>query len=318
MTRRYSVRCNTFVNNELDCRVRFSKLSSVSALSHFSRTFALTREFVPIRPRTLMTCFNTWRASVTAALMFVSAFGAAHAQDSATGFQAKRADLQNRAGALETELADPKLSSSKKKAAQSELTLVRNRLANGDFKTGDLLVITVNVEEKPTVDTATVRDNGMISIQRVPDISVAGTLRSEVLDKVKAHVETYFRTVDVRVNFSTRLIVSGAVARGGPINVSPDRPLSEVITIAGGAAPNAKLDQMEVKRAGRTIISTKDSKRLLIEGRTIEQVGIQNGDEVVIPGKRRWNWQTITQTLLLLSSLTFALISFLSYLYSDE
>jgi protein involved in polysaccharide export with SLBB domain len=265
-----------------------------------------------------MTSLTPLRASVTAALLFVSAFGAAHAQDTATGFQAKRADLQNRAGALETELADPKLNSGKKKAAQTELTAVRSRLANGDFKTGDLLVITVNVEEKTTVDTATVRDNGMISIQRVPDVSVAGTLRSEVLDKVKAHIETYFRIVDVRVNFSTRLLVSGAVAKGGPINISPDRPLSEILSIAGGAAPNAKLDQLEAKRAGRTIIKAKDSKRMLIDGRTIEQAGIQNGDEIVIPGKRVWNWQLITQTLLLVSSLTFAFISFMSYLYSDN
>lgn len=261
---------------------------------------------------------SLWKAPAVVALLFLGALGAAHAQDTATGFQAKRIDLQNRVGVLESELANPKLSSDKKRAAQAELTIVKNRLEKGDFKTGDLLVITVNVEEKPTVDTATVRDDGKISISRVQDMSVAGLLRSEVLDKVKAHVGTYYKLPEVRVNFSTRLLVSGAVAHAGPVSVSPDRPLSEIIVVAGGGAENAKLDQLEVKRAGRLIISTKASKRLLIEGKTVEQVGIQNGDEVVIPGKRKWNWQTITQTLLLISSLSFALISFLSYLYSDE
>ena len=249
-------------------------------------------------------------------LLFLSALGAAHAQDTATGFQAKRLDLQNRAGVLESELANPKLSAGKKKAAQAELTAVRSRLEKGDFKTGDLLVITVNVEDKPVVDTATVRDNGIISIQRFQDFSVAGLLRSEVLDGIKKHVSVYYRLPEVRVNFSTRLTISGAVGRPGPFSVSPDRPLSEVIALAG-FAPNAKLDQLEVKRAGRTIISTKDSKRLLIEGKTIEQVGIQSGDQVIIPAKRNLNWQLITQTLLIISSLMFALISFLQYLYSE-
>ena len=250
-------------------------------------------------------------------LLFLSALGAAHAQDTATGFQAKRLDLQNRAGVLESELANTKLSAGKKKAAQTELTAVRSRLEKGDFKTGDLLVITVNVEDKPVVDTATVRDNGIISIQRFQDFSVAGLLRSEVLDGIKKHVSVYYRLPEVRVNFSTRLTISGAVGRPGPFSVSPDRPLSEVIALAGGGAQNAKLDQLEVKRAGRTIISTKDSKRLLIEGKTIEQVGIQSGDQVIIPAKRSWNWQLITQTLLIISSLMFALISFLQYLYSE-
>ena len=264
-----------------------------------------------------MASISLRKASAFVALLLLSALGSAHAQDTSTGFQAKRVDLQNRVGALETELANPKLNSSRKKAAQAELAVVRNRLEKGDFKTGDLLVITVNVEDKAVVDTATVRDNGMISISRVQDMSVTGLLRSEVLDKVKAQVSTYYRLPEVRVNFSTRLLVSGAVLRPGPVSVSPDRPLSEIITLAG-AAPDAKLDQLEVKRAGRTIISAKASKRMLIEGRTIEQVGIQNGDEVVVPKKRHWNWQLITQTLLLVSSLMFALISFLSYLYSNQ
>ncbi|MEP6835921.1 MAG: polysaccharide biosynthesis/export family protein [Gemmatimonas sp.] len=258
------------------------------------------------------------KAPAFVALLFLSAVGAAHAQDTATGFQAKRIDLQNRVGALETELANPKLSADKKKAAQAELAVVKDRLNNGDFKTGDLLVITVNVEDKPIVDTATVRDNGKISIQRFQDLQVAGLLRSEVQGAVKKHVDTWYKISDVRVNFSTRLTVSGAVNQAGPISISPDRPLSEVIVLAHGGQPNAKLDQLEVKRAGRTIISTKASKRMLIDGKTIEQVGIQSGDEVVIPASRKWNWQLITQTLLLVSSLTFALISFLQYLYSGD
>ena len=57
---------------------------------------------------------------------------------------------------------------------------------------------------------------------------------------------------------------------------------------------------------------------MLTDGLTIEQAGIQNGDEIEIPGKRVLTWQGITQTVFLISSLTFALINFLRYYYSEE
>ncbi|MBC8088142.1 MAG: SLBB domain-containing protein [Phycisphaerae bacterium] len=253
-----------------------------------------------------------------AGLLGLALFGAAHAQDTAVGFQAKRVDLHNRLSSRETELANPKLSSAKRRQLQADVANIKNRLDNGDFKTGDLLVVTVDVENKPSVDTATVRDGGLISISRVPDVSVAGTLRSEVEDKVKKHVGTYFRSPEVRVNFTTRVTVVGAVGRKGSFNVSPDRPLSEIITVAGGGLPNAKLDQLEVRRGGKTILSKKASKKLLIDGVTVEQAGIQNGDEVEIPGKRVITWQAVTQTIFLISSLTFALINFLRYYYASE
>ncbi|MEO7362401.1 MAG: polysaccharide biosynthesis/export family protein [Gemmatimonadaceae bacterium] len=249
------------------------------------------------------------------AALFVTAFGAAHAQDTAVGFQAKRLDLQNRVSSLETELANPKLKSSKRKADQTELADIKDRLENGDFKTGDLLVVTVNVEDKPSVDTATVRNNGMISISRVPDVSVSGALRSEVQDRVRNHVEKYFKRPDVRVNFTTRISVVGAVGRQGTFSVAPDRPLTEIIVLAG-AAPNAKVDQLEVRRGGKIIITKKQSKKMLFEGTTVAEAGMQNGDEVIIPGKRVWSWQSITQTVFLISSLTFALVNFLRYYYS--
>ncbi|MEO7998383.1 MAG: polysaccharide biosynthesis/export family protein, partial [Gemmatimonadaceae bacterium] len=219
--------------------------------------FALSQLKVSLRSRSFVTPARAWKLWSLAATLTFAGFGAAHAQDTAVGFQAKRIDLQNRVTSLETELANPKLNSNKRRADQLEIAAIKNRLEVGDFRTGDLLVVTVKVEDKPSVDTATVRDNGMISISRVPDVSVAGVLRSEVQEKVKAHVGTYFKIPDVRVNFTTRITVVGAIGRAGTFNVAPDRPLSEIIVVAGGGLPNAKVDQLEVKRSGRTIISNK-------------------------------------------------------------
>ena len=305
-------------NNDIASRACFDAagdlqngVPNVVAISTSSlRAGVLKRTFGTIRRSAARMC--------SAAVIVFLAFGAAHAQDTAVGFQAKRVDLQNRLASKETELSNPKLNSTKRKEAQAEIAAIKGRLENGDFKTGDLLVVTVDVENRPVVDTATVRDGGLISISRVPDVSVAGSLRSEVEDKVRAHVGTYFRNPDVRVNFTTRITIVGAVGRKGSFNVSPDRPMTELITVAGGGLPNAKVDQLEVRRNGKTVLSKNASKKVLTDGLTIEQAGIQNGDEIEIPGKRVLTWQGITQTVFLISSLTFALINFLRYYYSEE
>lgn len=303
-------------NNDIAGRVRLESPSESNTASSALRKSVLSPNTVSDRFASFVTRMRIARVISLATALFVTAFGAAHAQDTAVGFQAKRVDLQNRVSSLETELADPKLNSSKRRTDQAELASIKDRLQSGDFKTGDLLVVTVNVEEKPSVDTATVRDNGMISISRVPDVSVSGVLRSEVQEHVKNHVTKFFKRPEVRVNFTTRVTVVGAVAKPGSMNISPDKPLSEIIVLAG-SLPNAKVDQLEVKRGGKTIISNKQSKKLLLEGKTVAEAGMQNGDEVVIPGKRVWSWQSISQVAFLISSLAFALINFLRYYYSE-
>ena len=264
----------------------------------------------------------TKTSSIVAAFCVASVCwnGAAHAQDTSVGFQATREALAQRRAQAEGEIASGKLNASRKRAAQAEVASITARLDSGDFHPGDLLVVTVTIvllDNRLTVDTSTVRANQMISITGVPDMSVKGVLRSEVQDKVKAHIEMYIKQPKVRVNFTTRVTITGAVGRPGTYPVSPDRQLTELVGLAGGGTQLAKLDQMEIRRGGRVILSTDDSKRALIAGRTLDQVGVQPGDEVVIPAKRAFNWQGFAQIALLISSLTFALIQFMTYYYSQ-
>lgn len=254
-------------------------------------------------------------------LLMSGASGSARAQDSTIGATASRESLAQRVATDEAELARGNLKASRKKELNLEIATIKDRLENGDFHTGDLVVVTVTIPNlsppKTTVDTSTVRANSMISITELPDLSVKGLLKSEIQEKVRTLAEKYIKEPKVRVNFTTRVMVTGGVVRPGTYNISPDRQLTELVTTAGGGTPIAKLDQLEVKRGGRVILSNNDSKRALVEGKTIEEVGIQPGDEVVIPQKRTFNWQVIVQFALLISSLTFAAIQFLQFYYSS-
>jgi protein involved in polysaccharide export with SLBB domain len=112
--------------------------------------------------------------------------------------------------------------------------------------------------------------------------------------------------------------ISGAVARPGFYWASPDRPLSELIMMAGGPAIEANLRELEVRRSGTVVLTSKSSRDAMIRGYTIEQMDIRSGDEVRIPSKRKINWGSIMQLMFIVSSLFFAGLQFIQWYYSRQ
>jgi hypothetical protein len=226
--------------------------------------------------------------------------------------QASRADLASQLSALEAQLAGSALRGRNAERARETAASLRERLAVGDFRVGDRFVITVRMDSV-RADTASVRDSLKVSVLNLPDLSLAGTLRSELNERVNSHIGRYVRNADARTSVLTRIAIFGAVARPGYYYASPDRPVSDIVMLAGGPAPNANLNEFEIVRARRTIMSAKASRQAIKEGRTLEQLDVQSGDEFQIAQKRRVNWQLIIQLLFIVSSLTFAAINFLIF-----
>ncbi|MEP6778446.1 MAG: hypothetical protein ABJC26_01050, partial [Gemmatimonadaceae bacterium] len=141
--------------------------------------------------------FGAKAASLLAAavLMMAASSGAARAQDTSVGATASRESLAQRVATDEAEIARGNLKTARKKQLDLEIATIKDRLENGDFHTGDLVVVTVTIPNlsppKTTVDTSTVRANSMISITELPDLSVKGVLKSEIQEKVKTLAEKY-------------------------------------------------------------------------------------------------------------------------------
>ena len=204
----------------------------------------------------------------------------------------------------------------------AEIASIKRRLEEGDFPVGTQFVLTLTTAEQVRADTVSVRDSQLVAIATqvgtLPDASVRGVLRSELNERLSAHVARYLRNAQVRVNVLTRITILGAVQRPGIYSASPDRPVSELIMLAGGPAQDAKLDELEISRAGRKVLSSKDSKRALKEGRTLDQLDVQSGDDVVVPKKRRINWSAILQVFAIATTLLFAAIQFIQFYYSQK
>ena len=198
-----------------------------------------------------------------------------------------------------------------------ELAVTKARLEQGDFRVGDRFVVTIRQDSIRT-DTALVRERLKVSIANLPEISLVGVLRSELDEKVGAHVARYLRNVEVRTSVLTRVAVLGAVRAPGFYYAPPDRAISDLVMLAGGPAPDAMLDELEISRGKVSMVKRKDSRRAVKEGRTLEQLDVQSGDEVMIPLKRKINWSLILQGFLLISTLLFSAISFLQWYYSRK
>jgi hypothetical protein len=255
------------------------------------------------------------RAVLIAALAIaISSEGALAAQSAplAGAQRATREQLMARVAALETARGG-----SPKGAASAELSALKNRLVLGDFRVGDRFILTLR-QDSVRSDTVAVRDSLRVAVLNLPDFDATGVLRSELEQKVSSHVAKYLRNSTVRVSILTRVAIIGAVQGPGFYYLAPDRPISDVVATAGGAGEDANLDQVEISRGNAKLLTAKNSKRAVKEGRTLEQLDVQSGDEVRIPKKRKFNWQAVIQLAFVFTSLLFAFLQFVQWYYSRQ
>jgi len=227
-----------------------------------------------------------------------------------------RAEIAARVTELEQGINGGSLKGGALKEGQRDLAVLRARLEGGDFQVGDQLIVTVSRDEVIT-DTATVREGRVVAFAALPDASLAGLLRSEVQPRLQAHVDRFRKDFSVRVNLLTRLQIAGQIVRPGFYSISPDRPVSEVIMLAGGPTPFSKLDNVTIRRDRRLIVKASQWRDAVKTGTTIAQLGLQPGDVIEIEGKQGIPAFQMIQIGFLAISGTFAIIQLLNFLYAE-
>ncbi|MDF1502855.1 SLBB domain-containing protein [Roseisolibacter sp. H3M3-2] len=176
--------------------------------------------------------------------------------------------------------------------ARSEAAAIRSRLQSGDFQVGDRIGLSFAGDS--VVRELTVREGTLIDFPYgVPALSVAGVLRSELTDVVLGHLRKYVRDPEVRLFPLQRLAVSGAVRAPGVYWVRRDLQVSELVMRAGGPDQNARMEKARVVRGGREVLSDKSFARVAREGQTVEEAGLQAGDELRVPARPNRNWAQI-------------------------
>lgn len=175
-----------------------------------------------------------------------------------------------------------------------EAWLLRARLAQGDFREGDRIVIR-NEGSVLISDTLTVRAGKVLEFTNMGTLPLDGVLRSELQDKLTAHLSKYIREPNIRAKPLLRIAVIGAVPRPGFYYSPPDALLSDLMMNAGGPAQNADMSRVVIRRGPDVIWNAADLRTAIADGLSLDRLHLEAADEVDVAERRQISWLTVTQ-----------------------
>ena len=229
-----------------------------------------------------------WALSLAIATLIVADPVAAAAQNAVAASQPTSAALR---GPAPTRAELEALAASAEQAAQSaseakvkerklaEAVSLRERLRDGDFQTGDRIVVEVLGAEAPIVDTATVRSARMLQLTGMSPISLHGILRSELEAHLTSEIGRYIREPKVTASSLIQIVVTGKVGKPGFLWVPSDILLSDAIMMVG-LSSGSDINKTTLKRAGKELLPKERVQVALRQGQTIDQLSVRAGDEV--------------------------------------
>lgn len=126
-----------------------------------------------------------------------------------------------------------------------------------------------------------VDESGVATLPKVGRLAAVGFTRDSLKQHLLTSYETYLRNPAIEVALLRRISVLGAVRTPNVYVVDPTLTVSEVVAMAGGAAPDGKPDQVRVLRGAERL----DVK--LTEGTRLSETPIRSGDQLYVP-QRSW------------------------------
>lgn len=207
----------------------------------------------------------------------------------------ERVVLSSRAAKAESAAADNSAGDAVRAERRAEATAIRTRLEQGDFHAGDRITLWVSGEQSLS-NTFTVRAGNALEIPSLPEISLRGVLRSELRDVLLREISRYIKQPEIQVTTLVNITVLGAVGRPGFYTVAPDAPITDVLMSAGGPTTNSDFARSRIMRDGAEVEGPVRLRRVLESNSTLDEVGIQSGDQIVI-GERQHRWQATASVI---------------------
>ncbi len=212
---------------------------------------------------------------VVVALLLVPRLAAGQSGDGANplGPGATRQALEARA---------QRLGAARSAGAAQEAAAIRTRLARGDFRVGDRILMIVEGESALS-DTFVVGPARQLTLPLIGEVPLEGVLRAELQPYLTRRLAQNLRDPEVRTTVFVRLSVQGAVARPGYYGVPAAALLSDALTAAGGTTQEANMAKLRIERDGKPIWAGKALQQAIAEGRTLDDAGLVAGDQYVVP-----------------------------------
>ena len=216
------------------------------------------------------------------------------------GLQATRAELEEMLEQLEETARSSAYSSTLRDHARAEAEIIRNRLEEGDIRVGDRIMLRVEREQFP--DDLMVVAGRKVILPQIGEIPLDGVLRSELQEHMREHIGRYIRDPVVHARSLIRVQVRGAVRNPGYFMAPSDLLLEDAIMLAGGPAGNARTDRLRIERGRNPIWQGERLQAAMLEGRTLDQLSIRAGDDIVVPADRS-RFAPLRNVMVVVSSL---------------
>lgn len=150
------------------------------------------------------------------------------------------------------------------------------------LQVGDRLLL--KVEGEPALsDTFTVRAGPVVDLPGMGTVSLHGVTRQDLEPYLTREIGKYVRNPVVHARALIWLGLIGEVARPGFYAVPSDGLLSDALMAAGGVTRDAQLKKTNIERNGAAMRDPRAIQDALGHGLTLEQIGIESGDQVLIP-----------------------------------
>jgi polysaccharide export outer membrane protein len=185
-------------------------------------------------------------------------------------------------------------------AAQDQGAVVSGTGAGYQLRPGDVLQIRVWGQEEFS-GKFQVDEDWNIQYPILGEINVKDLTVAQVRDRVRAGLEQIFRTPFVTVTPLFRMAVLGEVRSAGLYTVDPTLSVIDVVALAGGSTPDGNMKKIRLLRGGTEM--QLNFEREALAGRTLSEIGVRSGDEIVVPRK----WFTRSDFLIVAALLQVAL-----------
>jgi len=153
------------------------------------------------------------------------------------------------------------------------------------FQAGDRVLLRVEGDSALS-DTFTVVAGPALRLPNIGEISLAGVRRTDLEAHLAQALKRYINDPVVQARALIRVSVVGEVTRPGFYAVPVDLVLPDALMLAGGATQAARVDRLRILRGNAALWDGAPLQTQIAHGATLDQLGIQAGDRIQVPGQR--------------------------------
>jgi polysaccharide export outer membrane protein len=145
---------------------------------------------------------------------------------------------------------------------------------------GDYIVLSI-WREPDLSDTVQVGTDGQATFPKLGRLPVAGIPLDTLTRRLVDAYSTSLRNPSIEVKALRRITIGGAVRSPNLYPVDATMTIADAVALAGGPAPEGKMDRVQLRRGG-TIMDVK------LDGSTkLMDTPIRSGDQLYVP-ERSW------------------------------